>query len=318
MIPAAGKAGREGRMRASDLNIDRIYINKITREADYKMSVNHFHYYYEIFYVEQGSCRFFIGGSLFDLKRGDFLVIPPREVHYNRYLTQCTRINLYFRREDLETAPASYTGPEGALSVPLLVHFPGSCRSVIEELFSAMLREDKVDDPISGRVLRLQLGQFFLYADRYGTRRRVSSPISSDADQTILHITEYIGAHYGEPLTLGSLARIAGLSPSYFSRRFKIVTGMRTMEYINYIRLTKASQELLSTDHTITEVAMHSGFSDSNYFKDSFRRTYGLSPRAYRKNRFTDSHILEISRAGEKASGKADLPTSPLPPQDVK
>ena len=130
--------------------------------------------------------------------------------------------------------------------------------------------------------------------------------LSSDADQTILHITEYIRAHYSEPLSLESLAGAAGLSPSYFSRRFKIVTGMRTMEYINYIRLTKASQELLSTDHTITEVAMHSGFSDSNYFKDSFRRTYGLSPRAYRKNRFTDSHILEISRAAEKPSSPGE------------
>ena len=247
-------------MRASDLNIDRIYINRITRNADYKMSVNHFHYYYEIFYVEQGSCRFFIRDSLFDLKRGDFLVIPPREVHYNRYLTQCTRINLYFREEDLKAVPS----------------------------------------PASGR------SEFFLYADRYGTARGKMPALSSDADQTILHITEYIRAHYSEPLSLESLARAAGLSPSYFSRRFKIVTGMRTMEYINYIRLTKASQELLSTDHTITEVAMHSGFSDSNYFKDSFRRSYGLSPRAYRKNRFTDSHILEISRAAEKAPSGGD------------
>lgn len=294
-------------MRASDLNIDRIYINRITRNADYKMSVNHFHYYYEIFYVEQGSCRFFIDGALFDMKRGDFLVIPPREVHYNRYLTQCTRINLYFREEDLEAAP-SFSLLKEDLSSPLLVHFPDSCRSLIDDHFALMLREDKVDDPISAKVLQLQLSEFFLYAERYGTGRGASSPIPADADQAILHITEYIGSHYSEPLTLGSLARTAGLSPSYFSRRFKIVTGMRTMEYINYIRLTKASQELLSTDHTITEVAMHSGFSDSNYFKDSFRKAYGLSPRAYRKNRFTDSHILEISRAGEKSASEGTEP----------
>ena len=305
-ISAAGHSGGEGHMRASDLNIDRIYINRITRNADYKMSVNHFHYYYEIFYVEQGSCRFFIGGSLFDLKRGDFLVIPPREVHYNRYLTQCTRINLYFRSEDLAAARPFSAALGEDLSAPVLIHFPDSCRSLIDGHFASMLREDKVDDPISARVLQLQLGEFFLYAERYGTDRGKMPALSSDADQTILHITEYIRAHYSEPLSLESLARAAGLSPSYFSRRFKIVTGMRTMEYINYIRLTKASQELLSTDHTITEVAMHSGFSDSNYFKDSFRRSYGLSPRAYRKNRFTDSHILEISRAAEKAPSGGD------------
>jgi AraC-like DNA-binding protein len=41
--------------------------------------------------------------------------------------------------------------------------------------------------------------------------------------------------------------------------------------------------ELLNTDHTVTEVAMNSGFSDSNYFKDAFKKMYGVSPRAYRK-----------------------------------
>ena len=283
-------------MRASDLNIDRIYINKITRSENYRMVTNHVHYYYEIFYVSQGICRFFIDGRLFDLHSGDLLVIPPREVHYNRYLSQCTRINLYFRSQDLQALAGERLGEiEDYLRTPRMFHIPGSCRSVIEDLLASMLREDKIDDPLAAGILLAQLCQLSLYIRRYGAEKKEASALPPEGDQAILHITEYIRSHYSEPLRLETLSELAGLSPSYFSRRFKIVTGMRTMEYINYVRLTNASQELLSTDHTITEVAMHNGFSDSNYFKDSFRRAYGESPRAYRKNRYTDSHIQEIS-----------------------
>ena len=39
----------------------------------------------------------------------------------------------------------------------------------------------------------------------------------------------------------------------------------------------------LSTTDTITQIALRCGFSDSNYFKDAFKKKYGLTPREYRK-----------------------------------
>ena len=44
----------------------------------------------------------------------------------------------------------------------------------------------------------------------------------------------------------------------------------------------RAALELLSTQDSITEIALRNGFSDSNYFKDAFKKMYGVSPRAYR------------------------------------
>ena len=48
-------------------------------------------------------------------------------------------------------------------------------------------------------------------------------------------------------------------------------------------RLDHAAQELVTTDDSITDIALRCGFSDSNYFKDSFKKKYGVTPRAYRK-----------------------------------
>ena len=88
-------------MRVSNDTIDRVYCNETVRPRDYRMAENHLHNYYEIFYVRKGNARFFVDDRLFDLHAGDYMIVPPNLVHYNRYLMQTNRVNIYFREEDL-------------------------------------------------------------------------------------------------------------------------------------------------------------------------------------------------------------------------
>ncbi len=299
-------------MRESDQYIDRIYVNQAVRSSDYRMVQNHFHNYFELFYVKQGGCTFFIGGSIFELHAGDYIVIPPNIVHYNRYFSQCVRINIYFREEDLDARkqPAGQSVPESSAGDGLpasdvlsqsfakatLVHIPSAHRSRFEELFSEMINEDKLDDQYTGGVLQLQFRQLMLFSKRYCIVRTLSSSGFYETDKAIIEAAKYITSQFQQPITLESLSKQAGLSPTYFSKRFRVVTGMGMKEFLSSIRLTNASMELLSTDHTITEVAFNNGFSDSNYFKDAFKKQYGCSPRAYRKNASTDRiHAYTLS-----------------------
>ena len=97
--------------------------------------------------------------------------------------------------------------------------------------------------------------------------------------------------NYNQKISLNAIAEASGFSPNYLSRKFKEETGIGVHEYLTFIRLNKAAIELAHTDHTITEVALNNGFSDANYFKDAFHKSFGLSPREYRKQdatSFTD------------------------------
>ena len=76
----------------------------------------------------------------------------------------------------------------------------------------------------------------------------------------------------------------AGVSPNYLSRKFRQATGMGVHEYLSFLRLQQAAVDLAETTDSITDVALRCGFSDSNYFKDCFKRRYGVSPRTYRKS----------------------------------
>ena len=83
--------------------------------------------------------------------------------------------------------------------------------------------------------------------------------------------------------SIADIAAAAGFSPNYLSRRFREAAGFGVHEYLTFIRLRSAAHELASTADSVTEVALRCGFSNSNYFKDAFKKQYGCTPRAYRQ-----------------------------------
>lgn len=93
---------------------------------------------------------------------------------------------------------------------------------------------------------------------------------------------EQIRFYYQDPLSLESLANQCAVSASYLSTQFHKETGATVIEYIHNTRMQHAILLLNSTQHSITEIANLSGFSDSNYFTRIFKKRMGMSPKAYR------------------------------------
>lgn len=274
-------------MRVSNIDIDRIYVNGIIRESTYRMSESHFHEYYELYYLQSGGTLMFLNKDLYTLRPGDILIIPPHEVHANRYTAQSFRYNVYFKASDLGERLAKELMDEYLVQTCYL-HVPGTEREVVEQLLSAMVIEDKVNDEYTPDLMVNLLKSFFLQLKRHGYQPVPHTEAENQEDQKILEVARYISDNFAQEITLTSMAELAGLSPSYFSRRFKNVTGTGMKEYVSYLRLRRAAALLLSSSESITAIAVECGFSDSNYFKDAFKKMFGHSPRAYRKSIPTD------------------------------
>lgn len=99
-----------------------------------------------------------------------------------------------------------------------------------------------------------------------------------------VRLKDYIKDHLSEKLTVEELAEIVHLHPQYVSRLFKQQTNYSLSEYIISERLEKSKKLLLQTEYTITEIAGHCGFSDSNYFTRVFKKHEGVPPSEFRKN----------------------------------
>ena len=78
-------------------------------------------------------------------------------------------------------------------------------------------------------------------------------------------------------------ALLCNLSESRFSHLFKEICGISPLEYIQSLRLKKATELLENTDMSVAKIAEAVGIADQNYFSRFFKSKTGVSPRRYRE-----------------------------------
>ena len=104
-------------------------------------------------------------------------------------------------------------------------------------------------------------------------------------EQRVKKILKYIEVHYGDYITIEDMARQVNISRTECFRCFQKITGQTPLEYLTFYRLSQAAYKLHTTDSSITEICISSGFSQPSYFGKKFREYYGVSPLKYRKQR---------------------------------
>ena len=166
-----------------------------------------------------------------------------------------------------------------------VISIPEKRRDYIESLLEKLLFENEGQDPLSPGFVSVALAELMLFITRCKNyEENVIKEI--DVNNRIMQeVATYIYNHYSERLILEDVAKKFNLSRSYLSKKFKSVTGFGFKEYIINVRIQHACKLLLNTNKSITDIAFECGFNDSNYFGDAFRRTKGISPNKYRKNK---------------------------------
>lgn len=92
-------------------------------------------------------------------------------------------------------------------------------------------------------------------------------------------VLSYIDNNIERPLTLDSLAAIAGFSKYHFHRIFKKLTGETVNGYVNRLRLEKSANIIVKNPTIkITELSTMLGYSSVSCFSRSFKKHFGHSP----------------------------------------
>ncbi len=141
-------------------------------------------------------------------------------------------------------------------------------------------------DVISGllklkRSSRERRSPFRSEADEISTR--VNEIKEKEVPERLLNILLHIEENLQGPLTLGSLAELARLDKSYFTRYFKSHVGMSPIRYLNDKRTRLAEHLLRRTDLNITQISQLAGFGDLSSFNKHFKKANGISPSGFRK-----------------------------------
>ena len=109
-----------------------------------------------------------------------------------------------------------------------------------------------------------------------------------------------------QPLTLGSMAKIALASPYHFNRTFRQVTGVPPSQFLYALRLERAKRLLLNTSRKVIDICYDVGYNSVGTFTRRFRDMMGVSPTMFRE--FAQSQINQSSDLPDSIShrnGKA-------------
>ena len=262
-----------------------IHVSTALRNAGFAMLDSHCHNQVEVFHVETGSCRFLLDEEIYDMHAGDFLLIPPMKLHYTRYLFgTCRRTALYFSPTDADDTVLDLL-PDGRsfLEKVRVFQIPEGHMEQVHDCLGRLLKESRMRDSYSPPMQRLCLQELLLLFGRLATFLGDAPLDIHTTDQQIIRAARFISDSYMHPITSRDVANAVGFSPNYLSRKFHEAAGIGLHEYLVFIRLHHAALELRSTRDSITTIAFRCGFSDSNYFKDAFKKKYGVTPSYYRK-----------------------------------
>jgi len=249
--------------------IDSYYYSKAV-DRRYSESTQHYHPHYEIYYMKDGRCRYFIDDRSIDVEAGDVIFIPKGIIHRTNYTTNLhSRMLINFTEDYI---------PPVILEKLLQSKYLFRSREItkrIEEIFNKIEQEYLHPDEYTKSLLYCHTAEMlFLILRHPGNLEEATT-----GNELIDGIVKYIKQNYMSDIKLSGVAKMKSVSPEHLSRTFKSCTGLGFNEYVTLLRLQRA-EEMIRTESgkTISEIAYECGFNDGNYFSYKFKKMFGVSP----------------------------------------
>ncbi|MCH4148712.1 MAG: AraC family transcriptional regulator [Prevotella sp.] len=158
--------------------------------------------------------------------------------------------------------------------------------SAIMKVYSQLDQLSQVQDPFSSVMLFLQILNTLSLSEGSHTLATTSyaKVDITDDSRRVLRVKNYINQNYMEEIKLKTLADLANMSQSAFSRFFKLHSGRTLSDYIIDIRLGNATRMLIDTTESIAEISFSCGYNNLSNFNRIFKRKKGCSPSEFREN----------------------------------
>lgn len=153
--------------------------------------------------------------------------------------------------------------------------------SVLLSEMTADLEEGSPAGAIYGESLANSLAVYLL--KRYSTRRTTLAAYKGGLPVNRLkRVLDYIADNLETNISLSKLARVADMSPHYFSELFKQSMGRSPHNYILLQRIERAKQQLRNPKRSIIDVGLEAGFQNASHFARMFRKIEGMTPSRFR------------------------------------
>ena len=175
----------------------------------------------------------------------------------------------------------------GGARIAELACTPGAIDPVLTNLGASLLPTfERPAETSALFVDHLALAVCAHLAQRYGGFRSTGPTVKGGLTARQAERSKaFMAEHCDEDILLADVARVCGLSRSYFTKAFKTTTGLTPHQWRQRYRIDKAKAMLLETSTEIAEIAMACGFADQSHLTRVFARLVGDSPASWRRRR---------------------------------
>jgi len=229
-----------------------------------------------------------IEGRLCRVMPGDMLIISPRELHqvqiqpdmapYERYVLWIDPRLL--ERLSTHGAPLSRCFDIATRDYVNVLHLNSAQRSTVRSLMEDILTETESAEYGSDLMCNALLTRLMVLVNRIVPQSGPQPEEHTHFNPMVSGVIDHINDHYGEALSLDTLAERFFVSKYHLSHEFNRHMGISVYRYIQKKRLQMARQ-LLAQGHKPTRVGATCGFGEYTGFYRAFKAEYGISPREY-------------------------------------
>lgn len=258
-----------------------------SREMPYTVSIKQFltedivplHYAetIEILLCDQLCGEIVIAGRHFELGGHQLFVIPPYTVHANNIrpgIGTMYVFKIHFAQL------AHYINAEHifALHGCTVSQLRYDCPA-FDEVLEVVARLMKFDGDL-GRCLGPLVDLFGILARHRSPERSAVGEHSRLRDASLQELIRWTNENYARKITIDEVARMTGYSKYHFCSRFKSLTGMTYLNYLNAVRVRHACL-LLQKGETVQAVCRATGFENVSYFIQMFKKIQHVTPHQY-------------------------------------
>lgn len=94
-------------------------------------------------------------------------------------------------------------------------------------------------------------------------------------------VIDFVRENYHEPLSLKTISHEFKITAPYLGKLFSDETGETFTVWLNKLRIEKAMELMKTTDLTVRDIALKTGYVNSNYFYKLFKKYMGVNPGEY-------------------------------------